>query len=174
MPGRRLGGFLSALGHGRRGSVATGRVQGQPPRSVCAAKSADQAGRRRGHPKLDASWKGFALEQILLLAGERNAHYWATQGHAELDQLLQVNGRRLEVEIKYRDAPTLTKSMQVAFADLRLQRLYVVHPGDARYRCTSAWRRCRWARCSRKSGRCGNARAEHRHRRNGAARANSA
>ncbi len=36
-----------------------------------------------GHPKLGASWEGFALEQAILAAGERAAHYWATQAGAQ-------------------------------------------------------------------------------------------
>lgn len=86
-----------------------------------------------GHPKLGASWEGFVLEQVILAAGERNAYYWATQGGAELDLLVNLHGRRYGVEIKYSDAPNLTKSMTIAMGDLRLKRLYVVYPGNARY-----------------------------------------
>ncbi len=86
-----------------------------------------------GHPKLGASWEGFVLEQAILAAGERNAYYWATQAGAELDLLLNVHGRRYGVEVKYSDAPSLTKSMKIAFDDLRLSRLYVVYPGSQRY-----------------------------------------
>ncbi len=86
-----------------------------------------------GHPKLGASWEGFALEQAILAAGERNAYYWATQGSAELDLLLNIQGRRYGIEIKYSDAPKLGKSMAIAMSDLRLSRLYVVYPGAKRY-----------------------------------------
>lgn len=86
-----------------------------------------------GHPKLGASWEGFVLDQTILVAGERNAYHWATQGGAELDLLLNIQGRRYGVEVKYSDAPSLTKSMAVAMSDLRLHRLYVVYPGSERY-----------------------------------------
>lgn len=86
-----------------------------------------------GHPKLGASWEGFALEQAILAAGERNAYYWATQAGAELDLLLVLRGRRYGVEAKYGDAPRLTKSMNIAMEDLGLQKLYVVYPGSRRY-----------------------------------------
>ena len=85
------------------------------------------------HPKLGASWEGFVIEQVILRAGARNAYYWATQAGAELDLLLSRGGQRIGVEVKYADAPRLTRSMIVAMADLGLQRLYVVHPGAARY-----------------------------------------
>lgn len=86
-----------------------------------------------GHPKLGASWEGFVIEQLILLAGERNAWYWATQAGAELDLLLDLGGSRYGVEVKYSDAPGLTKSMKVALEDLKLRRLMVVYPGDKRY-----------------------------------------
>jgi predicted AAA+ superfamily ATPase len=53
-----------------------------------------------GHPKLGASWEGFALEQILRVAGERDAYFWSTQSGPELDLLLTVRGRRVGLEIK--------------------------------------------------------------------------
>jgi hypothetical protein len=86
-----------------------------------------------GHPKLGASWEGFVLEQAILAAGERNAWYWATQAGAELDLLLDLGGRRYGVEVKYGDAPRLTKSMHIAVSDLKLTRLFVVYPGSQRY-----------------------------------------
>jgi predicted AAA+ superfamily ATPase len=87
-----------------------------------------------GHPKLGASWEGFALEQIITTSGEQNVWYWATQAGAELDLLLNLRGRRYGVEVKYSDAPSLTKSMSIAMPDLALHRLYVVYPGTRRYR----------------------------------------
>lgn len=86
------------------------------------------------HPKLGASWEGFVVEQVLAVAGERNAFYWATQSGAELDLLLMVGGKRVGIEIKFADAPRATKSMAVAREDLKLDRLYVVYPGETRYR----------------------------------------
>lgn len=85
------------------------------------------------HPKLGASWEGFAVEQLILAAGERNAYFWSTQAGAELDLLLNLGGKRYGVEVKYGDAPRVTKSMNVAIGDLGLQRLYVVYPGEQKY-----------------------------------------
>ena len=91
-------------------------------------------GALEAHPKLGASWEGYALEQAILAAGERNAYYWATQSGAELDLLLTREGRRYGVEAKYSDAPRATKSMSVAIADLKLHKLHVVYPGSQRYK----------------------------------------
>lgn len=85
------------------------------------------------HPKLGASWEGFVIEQAIAAIGERNAYYWATQSGAELDLLALAGGRRIGVEVKYADAPRLTKSMHVARADLGLQRIFIAYPGDKRY-----------------------------------------
>ncbi len=47
--------------------------------------------------------------------------------------MLFKHGRRLGVECKRKDAPTLTPSMQIALDDLNLDRLVVVYPGERRY-----------------------------------------
>ncbi len=85
------------------------------------------------HPRSGASWEGFVIEQILALAEPEQAYFWATHAGAELDLLLFKDGRRIGVEVKRSDAPTLTPSMAIAMKDLRLDALYVVYPGDRRY-----------------------------------------
>jgi predicted AAA+ superfamily ATPase len=86
-----------------------------------------------GHPKSGASWEGFVIEQAIAVVGERNAYFWGTQAGAELDLVIFAAGRRIGVEVKYADAPMLTKSMRVARTDLELDRLYVAYPGELRY-----------------------------------------
>ena len=81
------------------------------------------------HPKLGASWEGFAMEQILSLTGDREAYFWATHGGAELDLLVFHKGQRLGFEFKYSEKPATSKSMHLAASDLGLDHLYVVHPG---------------------------------------------
>jgi len=86
------------------------------------------------HPKLGASWEGFALEQILRVAGNRSAYFWGTHAGAELDLVLFPDSRPLGIEFKYHDAPRMTKSMHIALEDLDLERALIVHPGEASYR----------------------------------------
>lgn len=81
-----------------------------------------------GHPKLGASWEGFVVEELLSWVDER-AYFWATHAGAELDLLLTPGGRRLGFEAKVTDAPRTSKSMRIALTDLRLEHLYIVHPG---------------------------------------------
>jgi uncharacterized protein len=86
------------------------------------------------HPKLGASWEGYVVEQILRTLHPDDAYFWATHGGAELDLLLFHGRRRYGVEIKRTDAPVLTPSMRSALADLGLDRLIVIYPGERRYR----------------------------------------
>jgi len=86
-----------------------------------------------GHPKLGASWEGFALEQVLDVFGTRTAMYWATHAGAELDLMITVHGKRYGFECKYADAPGTTRSMRVAIKDLRLEHLWVLYPGAESY-----------------------------------------
>ena len=90
------------------------------------------------HPKVGASFEGFALETVLRSLSVRSgeAFFWATHGGAELDLLVVRKGKRLGFEFKRSDHPTTTKSMHTALEDLRLERLTVVVPGRASYPLT--------------------------------------
>ena len=85
------------------------------------------------HPKVGASWEGYAVEEVLKALCPDEAYFWATHNGAELDLLLFKRGRRIGVECKRADAPTLTSSMRIALTDLKLDELYVVYPGEQRY-----------------------------------------
>jgi predicted AAA+ superfamily ATPase len=84
-----------------------------------------------GHPRVGASWEGFALHQIVraLAADWRDCHHWRLHTGAELDLLVTRGQRRIGFEIKRTDAPRVTASMRSALDVLRLEKLYVVHAG---------------------------------------------
>lgn len=86
------------------------------------------------HPKVGASWEGYAVEEVLKALRPDDAYYWATHNGAEIDLVLFKKGRRIGVECKRTDAPTLTPSMRTALVDLKLDELLVVYPGTRRYR----------------------------------------
>ncbi len=88
-----------------------------------------------GHPKIGASWESFAMQEVVRLLGVswRDCYYWATHQGAELDLLVLQGDRRLGFEIKHTSSPRTSRSMHSALADLGLDRLYVVFPGDARF-----------------------------------------
>ena len=85
------------------------------------------------HPKCGVSWEGYAIEEILKLAEPDEAFFWRTHTGAELDLLLLTAGRRLGVEVKRADAPTLAPSMRIALTDLKLDHLTVLYPGERSY-----------------------------------------
>ncbi len=85
------------------------------------------------HPKVGASWEGYALEEVLKALQPEEAYFWATHGGAELDMLLFKGRRRIGVECKRMDAPVLTPSMRIALVTLKLDELCVVYPGDRTY-----------------------------------------
>ncbi|HJX11447.1 MAG TPA: ATP-binding protein [Candidatus Binatia bacterium] len=87
----------------------------------------------QSHPKLGASWEGFALEQVIGALGSRDAYFWATHGGAELDLLVRIADKHYGFEFKYADAPGASRSMHVAIEDLRLEHLWVVYPGQQGY-----------------------------------------
>ena len=85
------------------------------------------------HPKLGASFEGYAIEQVLRVVEPDESYFWATHQGAELDILLFKNGKRIGVEVKHADAPGLTTSMRIAREDLELDCLLVLYPGRLAY-----------------------------------------
>lgn len=86
-----------------------------------------------GHPKVGASFEGFAIEQIAQLLGAEpeECSCWGVHTGAELDLLVVRGTRRLGFEVKLTSSPRTTKSMHAAIAELGLERLDVIHAGDA-------------------------------------------
>lgn len=87
------------------------------------------------HPKLGASWEGFALETVFrtLKKSDEEIFFWATHSGAEVDLYWQEAGKNWACEFKYTDAPRLTRSMVSAVESLDLERLTVVYPGGKSY-----------------------------------------
>jgi predicted AAA+ superfamily ATPase len=88
------------------------------------------------HPKLGASWEGFALESLIRSIGKRKEEvfFWSTHSGAEVDLFWQHKGKSWAVEFKYADAPKKSRSMQSALEDLGLAHLWVIYPGSRKYR----------------------------------------
>jgi uncharacterized protein len=85
------------------------------------------------HPKLGASWEGFAIEQVLASEPHTEASFWATHQGAEIDLLLRRRGKLFGVECKRVDAPRMTPSIRLALTDLGLERVALIYPGTRRY-----------------------------------------
>lgn len=87
------------------------------------------------HPKVGASWEGFAIEQIIHRLGAQSdeCFTWGTHGGAELDLLIVRGRKRLGFEIKRTASPAVTPSMRTALADLKLTRLDIIHAGKGTF-----------------------------------------
>ena len=85
-----------------------------------------------GHPKVGASFEGFALGEVIRRLGAEpdECFFWALHSGAELDLLVTRGRRRLGFEFKLTDTPSVTRSMHSAMKDLRLDRLDVIHAGE--------------------------------------------
>lgn len=85
------------------------------------------------HPRVGASWEGFALTQFMQIVRPSQAYFWSTYSGAHLDLFFLHRGRRYGVEFKFSEAPKVTKSMHIALNDLRLEHLWIICPGPHRY-----------------------------------------
>ncbi len=86
------------------------------------------------HPKLGASWEGYAMEEVLRKFQPRDAYFYSIHSGSELDLFFFQEGTRIGVEFKRMDAPTATRSMRIAIEDLKLDILYIIYPGSRVYR----------------------------------------
>lgn len=80
----------------------------------------------------DRSWKGFALEQLVSEFRLRTEEmfFWATHGGADLDLVIERSGKRFGFEFKVTEKPGVTHSMTIAKADLGLEQVFLVYPGE--------------------------------------------
>ncbi|MEL6412708.1 MAG: ATP-binding protein [Bacteroidota bacterium] len=87
------------------------------------------------HPKLGASWEGFALEELLRYyqVPSEQAYFWRTQTGAELDLLIHQQGVKRGFEFKYTERPKITPSMRIALKELKLDQVTIVYPGPHSY-----------------------------------------
>ncbi len=83
--------------------------------------------------------EGFALGTVIRALDKPAAElsFWATHAGAEVDLFVELfwqqAGKNLAVEVKYTAAPRRTPSMKSAMADLRLDHLWIIYPGDRTY-----------------------------------------
>lgn len=91
------------------------------------------------NPKLGASWEGLALESVIrhLNVDANDCYFWATHNNTELDLLIVQGIQKFGFEFKFSKTPSLTKSMQIALDDLKLDNLTVIYPGDITFPLTN-------------------------------------
>ncbi len=91
----------------------------------------------RSHPKVGASWEGWVVEQVVAtlgLAGERaRPYFWRTHGGAEVDLLLEMQGRVIPVEIKLGAEARAGRGLIECMKDLGAKSGFIMHGGPDTY-----------------------------------------
>ncbi|MEQ1733884.1 MAG: ATP-binding protein [Bacteroidia bacterium] len=84
------------------------------------------------HPALGASWEAFVVEQIYnSLPNSFQMYYYRTQHGAEIDVVIVKGVTPIaSIEIKYSDAPTLSKGNHECASDLQTNNNYVITPNS--------------------------------------------
>ena len=88
-----------------------------------------------GSPVCGASWEGYVVEQIIRTAGPQwDYHFYRTQQGAEVDLLLTTpKGKTVAVEIKFSNAPAISKGFYVSLNDLKPDYAFVITPQTETY-----------------------------------------
>lgn len=87
------------------------------------------------HPKVGASWEGFAIGEVVDHLGARSEEcfFWKLHSGAELDLLIRRGNQRRGFELKLTSSPRVTPSMRSALEELELEELVVIHAGAESY-----------------------------------------
>jgi len=87
------------------------------------------------HPKVGASWEGFAISEVVAHLGARpeECFFWKLHSGAELDLLIRRGNLRRGFELKLTSSPRVTPSMRSALEELNLEELVVIHAGTESY-----------------------------------------
>ncbi|MFN0048650.1 MAG: ATP-binding protein [Cytophagales bacterium] len=86
----------------------------------------------QGHPIVGASWESYVVEQIIL---QKNlgidAYFYRTHSGAELDLVLVKGDKPLVgIEIKYSNAPSVTRGFYQSIEDLVTEKNFVITPSS--------------------------------------------
>jgi len=88
-----------------------------------------------GHPVVGSSWEGYVIEQTRRVVGnDWSFYYYRTSAGAEIDLLLLApNGKKVAVEIKFSNAPTVSKGFYQSIADIKPDFAFIVIPEGESY-----------------------------------------
>lgn len=98
----------------------------------------------QGHPVIGNSWESYVIENIAaLVPAEVELYYYRTQNGAECDVVLAIGLKILAcIEIKYSDAPTISKGFYNSIEDLECTNNFVITPNSDDYLKTETVRVC--------------------------------
>jgi uncharacterized protein len=87
------------------------------------------------HPGVGGSWEAYVLEQIYQLKHiQTSTYFYRTHNGAEADLVLVKGIKPIAcIEIKYTNAPTVSKGFYESIADLETERNFVITPGSTRW-----------------------------------------
>jgi predicted AAA+ superfamily ATPase len=85
------------------------------------------------HPKLGASWEGYVVEEVSKILNKDDIYFWRTHNGAELDLFWQSQGKNWGIEVKYSDAPGMSRALKSVLEDLDLQHIWIVYAGGKKY-----------------------------------------
>ncbi|MBK6997741.1 MAG: ATP-binding protein [Lewinellaceae bacterium] len=93
---------------------------------------------------LGVSWEGYVIQQIRRVCGDRwNYFFYRTQHGAEIDLLLETpSGKLAAIEIKYSNAPSVSKGFYLSCEDLNPDFRFIVTPESESYLRDSGIRVC--------------------------------
>jgi len=83
-----------------------------------------------GHPQSGNSWEGYVIEEIIKATGQAWQYYfYRTHNGAECDLFcITGNGKRIAIEIKLTNSPSISKGFFQSIADLEPDVSYVITP----------------------------------------------
>lgn len=89
----------------------------------------------QGHVGIGTSWEGYVIEQIKQqLQNGIEIYYYRTHAGAESDLVITKNGNPVScIEIKYSNAPKLSRGFQVVIDDLNTKKNYIIIPEGERF-----------------------------------------
>ena len=89
----------------------------------------------QSHIYLGASWETYVINQIKnILRNEYDLYFYRTHNGAELDLLIEKGGIIcMAIEIKYTDAPKLSKGNYYAIEDVKSKENYIITPSSDTY-----------------------------------------
>jgi uncharacterized protein len=86
-----------------------------------------------GHPAYGSSWEGLVLEHVRATLPRWKRSFYRTTNGAELDIVLESQGRLIAVECKASSSPTVSRGFWTAISDLGIKEAWVVAPVDESY-----------------------------------------
>jgi hypothetical protein len=87
------------------------------------------------HPIVGASWEGYAIEQILYhKPSTLDAYYYRTHSGTEVDLILVKGNTPIAcIEIKYSNAPKVSKGFFIGIEDLQTKKNFIITPSSDSY-----------------------------------------